>query len=88
MKRISARQDGGSSLKRSSALSVPCPTCGAAVDEPCWSGTRRGRHLSRGFHADRRRAAAGEHVPESFGTFLQREIRRVEDEVISKGRKP
>jgi len=69
------------------ALTVACPSCGAPVGERCWSGTRRGRRLARGHHADRRRAAAGERVPESFGTFLRREIRRVEDEVLSK-RKP
>ena len=68
------------------SLSVACPSCGAQVDERCWSGTRRGRHLSRGHHADRRRAAVGEHVPESFSSFLQREIRRVEDDLFS-GRK-
>lgn len=65
-------------------LAVACPSCGAVVGERCWSATRRGRPLSRGHHADRRRVAAGEHVPESFETFLRREIRRVEDEVLSK----
>lgn len=67
-------------------LSVACPSCGAEVGVRCWSGTRRGRHLSRGHHADRRRVAAGEHVPESFQTFLRREIRRVEHEALT-GRK-
>ena len=67
-------------------LSVACPSCGAEAGVRCWSGTRRGRHLTRGHHADRRRVAAGEHVPESFSTFLRREIRRVEDEIVS-GRK-
>ena len=47
------------------ALSVACPSCGAQVGDRCWSGTRRGRHLSRGHHADRRRAAVGEHVAHS-----------------------
>jgi hypothetical protein len=65
-------------------LSVVCPSCGAEVGTHCWSGTRRGRHLSRGHHVDRRRVAAGEHVRESFETFLRREIRRVEDEVLSR----
>jgi len=50
----------------------------------CWSGTRRGRKLARGSHRDRVRAAAGEHVPESFGTFLRREIARVEGEVLGR----
>jgi hypothetical protein len=68
-------------------LSVACPSCGAPIGDRCWSGTRRGRHLSRGHHADRRRVAAGERVSESFGTRLRREIRRVEDEAMSK-RKP
>lgn len=66
------------------ALSVACPSCGAEVGVRCWSGTRRGRHLTRGVHADRRRAAAGEHVPESFETFLRRELRRVEGEVVAR----
>ena len=69
-------------------LLVACPSCGAEVGTRCWSGTRRGRHLARGHHADRRRASAGEHVPESFSTFLRREIRRVEDEVLSGSKKP
>jgi len=68
-------------------LSVACPSCGASIGEHCWSGTRRGRHLSRGYHRDRRRAAAGEHVPESVETFLQREIRRVQDEVLLRRKK-
>lgn len=68
------------------ALSVACPSCGAEAGVRCWSGTRRGRHLSRGYHVDRRRVAAGEHVPESFETFLKREIRRVRNEVVA-GRK-
>jgi hypothetical protein len=69
------------------ALAVACPSCGAAIGERCWSSTRRGRHLTRGHHADRRRVAAGESVPESFSTFLRREIRRVQSDVLSK-RKP
>jgi hypothetical protein len=69
------------------ALEVECPSCGAAVGERCWSGTRRGRHLTRGHHAGRRRVAAGERVPESFATFIRREIRRVQGDVLSK-RKP
>jgi hypothetical protein len=66
------------------ALSVACPSCGAEAGVRCWSGTRRGRHLTRGVHADRRRVARGEHVPESFGTFLRRELRRVEGEVVDR----
>jgi len=66
------------------ALSVACPSCGAEAAVRCWSGTRRGRHLARGVHADRRRVAAGEHVPESFETFLRRELRRVESEVVDR----
>jgi hypothetical protein len=65
-------------------LSVECPSCGAVVGDRCWSGIRRGRKLSRGAHPDRVRAARGEHVPESFGAFLRREIRRVEDEVLAR----
>ena len=71
-------------MTRIDPLSVVCPSCGAVIGDRCWSSTRRGRHLARGHHADRRRAAAGEHVPESFGTFLRRELRRVEDDVLSK----
>jgi hypothetical protein len=71
-------------MTKADPLAVECPSCGAVVGERCWSATRRGRHLSRGHHVDRRRVAAGEHVPESFSTFLRREIRRVEDEVLSK----
>ena len=37
--------------------------------------------------ADRRRFAAGEHMPGSFETFLRREIRRVEDKILAR-RKP
>jgi len=66
------------------ALTVACPSCGASVGDRCWSGTRRGRKLARGSHPDRVRAARGEHVPESFSTFLRREIRRVEAEVLSR----
>jgi hypothetical protein len=66
------------------ALSVACPSCGAEAVVRCWSGTRRERHLARGFHVDRRRVAAGEHVPESFETFLRRELRRVEAEVVAR----
>ena len=69
------------------ALSVTCPQCGARVGDRCWSGTRRGRHLSRGHHVDRQRVAVGEYVPDNFSTFLRREIARVKDEVLSK-RKP
>lgn len=70
------------------ALCVACPSCGAAVGARCWSGTRRGRHLARGHHADRRRVAAGEHVPESFGMVLRRELRRATEDVVSGRRKP
>jgi hypothetical protein len=66
------------------ALTVECPSCGAAVGDRCWSGTRRGRKLSRGSHKDRIRAAAGEHVPVSFGTFLRREIARATAEVLAR----
>jgi hypothetical protein len=69
------------------ALSVSYPSCGAAVGDRCWSGTRRGLHLSRGHHADRRRVAAGDHVPENFQTFLRRELRRVTAEAIATFRK-
>ena len=71
-------------MSKVDALSVECPSCGAAVGDRCWSGTRRGRKLSRGSHSDRVRAAAGEHMPESFGTFLRREIARVEAEVLAR----
>jgi len=71
-------------MTKADPLSVACPSCGAVVGDRCWSGTRRGRHLTRGHHADRQRVAAGEHVPESFETFLRREIHRVEDEVLSR----
>lgn len=67
-------------------LTVACPSCGAEAGMRCWSATRRGRHLSRGHHADRRRVAAGESVPESFDAFLRREIHRVKSDVLS-GRK-
>jgi hypothetical protein len=65
-------------------VSVECPSCGAAVGDRCWSGTRRGRKLTRGSHPDRVRAARGEDVPENFSAFLRREIRRVEDEVLAR----
>ena len=68
-------------------LAVACPSCGAVIGARCWSATRRGRHLTRGQHPDRRRVAAGEHVLESFEMFLRREIRRVEDDVLAR-RKP
>lgn len=71
-------------MKKVDALSVACPSCGAATGDRCWSGTRRGRKLARGSHPNRVRTARGEHVPESFGTWLRREIRRVEDEVVAK----
>ncbi len=64
-------------------LTVECPSCGAAIGDRCWSGTRRGRHLTRGSHADRRRVALGEHVPQSFQTFLKGELRRVTAETIA-----
>lgn len=85
--RLKRNQMGDNRVKptKIDVLTVACPSCGALIGERCWSGTRRGRRLSRGHHADRRRVAAGERVPESFGTFLRREIRRVE--VLSK-RKP
>ena len=66
------------------ALSVACPQCGASVGERCWSGTRRGRRLSRGSHGPRERLARGEVVPESFDAFLRREISRVQGEVLSR----
>jgi hypothetical protein len=65
-------------------LTVACPSCGAAVGDRCWSGTRRGRKLARGSRLDRTRAARGEHVPESFGTWLRREIYCVENEVLTR----
>ena len=70
--------------ERVDALSVACPSCGAVAGERCWSGTRRGRYLSRGYHADRCRVAAGEHVPQSVETFLRGEIRRIEIEVAQR----
>lgn len=72
---------------RVDALTVECPSCGAAVGDRCWSGTRRGRHLARGSHADRRRAAAGEHVPQSFQTYLKSELRRVTAETVARFKK-
>lgn len=65
-------------------LSVSCPQCGAEVGARCWSGTRRGRRLQRGSHAPRESRARGEEVPDSFEVFLRREIRRVEDDVLSR----
>lgn len=65
------------------AIAVPCPQCGARVGDRCWSGTRRGHQLARGAHQPRIRRASGEEVPDSFETFLRRELDRVEDEVIS-----
>ena len=72
---------------RVDALTVECPSCGAAVGDRCWSGTRRGRYLARGSHADRRRAAAGEHVPQSFQTYLKSELRRVTAETVARFKK-
>lgn len=69
------------------ALSVECPQCGASVGDRCWSGTRRGRRLQRGSHGPRERRARGEHVPESFETFLRREIHRVTEDVVANRRK-
>lgn len=40
--------------------------------------------MSRGSHRDRARRAAGEHVPESFSTYLRREIHRVEHDVLTR----
>ena len=64
------------------ALTVVCPSCAAVIGDRCWSGTRRGRKLSRGSHPDRVRAARGEHVPQSFQTYLKDELRRVTAETI------
>jgi len=66
------------------ALAVECPSCGAPAGDRCWSGTRRGRKLTRGSHPDRLRAARGEHVPEDFQTWLRRELRRVTAEVVDR----
>ena len=66
---------------------VACPSCGAEAGMRCWSGTRRGRHLTRGHHPDRVRVARGETVPESFETFLKRELRRVTNEAMATVRK-
>lgn len=71
-------------MPKVNALTVECPSCGALVGDRCWSGTRRGRKLSRGSHRDRVRVAAGAHVPMSFDMFLRREIARVEDEVLAR----
>jgi hypothetical protein len=68
-------------------LIVQCPSCDAPVGIRCWSRTRRGRHLARGSHPDRRRLAAGETVSESFGAFLRRELRRATAEVVVNARK-
>lgn len=69
-------------MKHVNALSVACPSCGAEIDDRCWSGTRRGRKLARGSHRDRVRAAAGERVTQSFQTYLKEELRRVTAETI------
>ncbi len=75
-------------MTRADPLRVPCPSCGAVAGDRCWSGTRRGRKLARGSHADRVRSSRGEHVAESFQTHLRREIDRVTAEVIgNRGRK-
>lgn len=66
---------------------VACPSCGAEAGTRCWSGTRRGRHLARGHHQDRIRVARGEHVPENFGNYLKRELRRVTQEAMATVRK-
>lgn len=73
---------------RVDALTVECPSCGAVIGERCWSGTRRGRHLARGSHADRRRVAAGESVPQNFQTYLKSELRRVTAETIARSKNP
>lgn len=72
---------------KTDVLSVACPSCGAPAGDRCWSGTRRGRRLTRGSHPDRARVARGEHVPEDFQMFLRRELRRVTDEVIDGARR-
>jgi hypothetical protein len=55
-------------------LTVECPQCGAKVGERCWSGTRRGRRLTRGSHEPRERVARGEKVEESFERWFWREL--------------
>jgi len=66
------------------ALSVACPQCGAVAGDRCWSGTRRGRRLTRGSHHPRVRRARGENVPDSFAVWLRGEIQRVRGEVLSR----
>lgn len=69
------------------ALTVSCPQCGADVGDRCWSGTRRGHKLARGSHRGRQKRAAGEDVNDDFGVWLQREIRRAQQDALS-GKKP
>lgn len=38
-------------------VAVPCPTCGAAVDAPCWAEGPRGVVEIRGTHNARKQAA-------------------------------
>lgn len=63
-------------------LSVVCPQCEAQIGDRCWSGTRRGRRLTRGSHGPRERLVRGEHVAEDFQTFLRRALRRITAETI------
>jgi hypothetical protein len=70
--------------RKPTPLTVQCPNCGAARGVRCWSRTRRGRFLARGYHQERLRKARGEDVPESRDTYLRREIARVQREAMAR----
>lgn len=62
-------------------LDVECYQCGAKPGVRCWSGTRRGRHLTRGYHDPRERLARGEEVQKSTERWLCDEIGAIRERV-------
>jgi hypothetical protein len=64
-------------------IDVLCPDCGAPPGVRCWSRTRRGRHLTRGHHPNRARAARGEPVEQTTEQFLKQEIDKIRRRVAT-----
>jgi hypothetical protein len=57
-------------MVQTNVLSVACPTCGAEIEDLCWSHTRPGSKIAPEAHPDRLRAARGEYVPQSLDRWL------------------
>lgn len=64
-------------MVQTNILSVRCPTCGAEIGDLCWSSTKVGCKLPRGFHHDRIRSAHGEYVPQDLNAWLDRRRQQV-----------